>query len=129
MSAVATEKSFRNQLFINGEFVDAKGGKTFPTINPATEEKITDVAAGGSEDVDAAVRAARGQMEPGSEWQKMKPRDRAKVLWRIADMLSARAEEWGLRIGLAMVLTLFVFATWNDLVSLEIFKHFRTLIG
>jgi regulator of sigma E protease len=43
--------------------------------------------------------------------------------------LSARAEEWGLRIGLAMVLTLFVFATWNDLVSLEIFKHFRTLIG
>jgi regulator of sigma E protease len=42
--------------------------------------------------------------------------------------LSARAEEWGLRIGLAMVLTLFVFATWNDLVSLEIFKHFRTLI-
>jgi regulator of sigma E protease len=43
--------------------------------------------------------------------------------------LSARAEEWGLRIGLAMVLTLFVFATWNDLVSLDIFKHFRTLIG
>ena len=36
MSAVATEKSFRNQLFINGEFVDAKGGQTFPTINPAT---------------------------------------------------------------------------------------------
>src|SRR5436309_4819705 len=95
MTAVATEKSFRNQLFINGEFVDAKGGKTFPTINPATEEKITDVAAGGPEDVDAAVRAARAQMEPGSEWQKMKPRDRAKVLWRIADMLSARAEEIG----------------------------------
>src|SRR5437660_8571718 len=95
MTAVATEKSFRNQLFINGEFVDAKGGKTFPTINPATEEKITDVAAGGPEDVDAAVRAARGQMEPGSEWQKMKPRDRAKVLWRIADMLTAKAAEIG----------------------------------
>src|SRR5947208_11243659 len=95
MTAVATEKSFRNQLFINGEFVDAKGGKTFPTINPATEEKITDVAAGGPEDVDAAVRAARAQMEPGSEWQKMKPRDRAKVVWRIADMLSARAADIG----------------------------------
>src|SRR5947208_759666 len=95
MTAVATEKSFRNQLFINGEFVDAKGGKTFPTINPATEEKITDVAAGGPEDVDAAVRAARGQMEPGSEWQKMKPRDRAKILWKIADMVVARADEIG----------------------------------
>src|SRR5207253_9918640 len=84
-----------NQLFINGQFVDAKSGQTFATINPATEEKITDVASAGPDDVDVAVRAARGQMEPGSEWQKMKPRDRAKVLWRIADMLSARAEEIG----------------------------------
>src|SRR5207237_10560334 len=52
-------------------------------------------ASAGPDDVDAAVRAARAQMEPGSEWQKMKPRDRAKVMWRLADMLSARAEEIG----------------------------------
>src|SRR5882757_5779966 len=84
-----------NQLFINGEFVDARSGETFSTTNPATEEKIADVASAGAEDVDAAVRAARSQMEPGSEWQKMKPRDRAKVLWRIADMLSARAADIG----------------------------------
>jgi regulator of sigma E protease len=43
--------------------------------------------------------------------------------------LSRRAEEWGLRIGLAMVLTLFVFATWNDLVSLKVLDFFKTLIG
>jgi aldehyde dehydrogenase (NAD+) len=85
----------QNQLFINGEFVDAQSGQTFPTINPATEETITGVASAGPEDVDAAVRAARAQMEPGSEWQKMKPRDRAKILWRIADMLTAKAEEIG----------------------------------
>jgi aldehyde dehydrogenase (NAD+) len=85
----------QNKLFINGEFVDARSGETFVTSNPATEEKITDVASAGAEDVDAAVRAARAQMEPGSGWQKMKPRDRAKVLWRIADMLSARAAEIG----------------------------------
>src|SRR5437867_9954008 len=85
MTAVTTEKSVRNQLFINGEFVDAKSGKTFPTINPATEEKIADVASAGPEDVDVAVRAARAQMEPASEWQRMKPRDRAKILWRLAD--------------------------------------------
>ena len=95
MTAVSTEKSFRNQLFINGEFVDARSGKTFPTINPATEEKITDVASAGPEDVDVAVRAARTQMEPASEWQKMKPRDRAKILWRLADILTSRAEEIG----------------------------------
>ena len=56
MTAVATEQSVRNQLFINGEFVDARSGKTFPTINPATEEKITEVASAGPEDVEAAVR-------------------------------------------------------------------------
>jgi len=84
--------SIRNQLFINGDFVDARSGQTFPTINPATEEKIADVASAGTEDVDAAVKAARVQMEPGSEWQKMKPRDRGKVLWRIADILSKNAE-------------------------------------
>jgi acyl-CoA reductase-like NAD-dependent aldehyde dehydrogenase len=85
----------QNRLFINGEFVDAKSGDTFATFNPATEEKITDVASAGVDDVDAAVRAARAQMEPGSEWQKMKPRDRGKVLFRIAEMLTAKAEEIG----------------------------------
>jgi len=87
--------ALQNQLFINGEFVDARSGETFVTTNPATEETITKVASAGAEDVDAAVKAARAQMEAGSEWQKMKPRDRAKVLWRLADILTARAAEIG----------------------------------
>src|SRR2546428_7845752 len=91
-----TDAAIQSKLFINGDFVDAQSGATFATINPATEEKIADVASAGVEDVDTAVKAARAQMEPGSQWQKMKPRDRAKVLWRIADMLSSRAEEIGL---------------------------------
>jgi aldehyde dehydrogenase (NAD+) len=90
-----TAAAIQNKLFINGEFVDARSGETFATNNPATEEKITDVASAGPGDVDTAVRAARAQMEPGSDWQKMKPRDRAKILWRIADMLNARAAEIG----------------------------------
>jgi acyl-CoA reductase-like NAD-dependent aldehyde dehydrogenase len=90
-----TDAAIQNKLFINGDFVDAQSGATFATINPATEEKIADVASADVADVDAAVKAARAQMEPGSEWQKMKPRDRAKVMWRLADMLSARAEEIG----------------------------------
>jgi aldehyde dehydrogenase (NAD+) len=95
MTATETETGIPNQLFINGEFVDARSGETFATFNPATEERIANVASAGPDDVDAAVRAARAQMEPGSEWQKMKPRDRAKILWRIADMLTARAAEIG----------------------------------
>jgi len=95
MTATATDPTIQNRLFINGEFVDALSGATFTTTNPATEETICEVASAGPEDVDAAVRAARAQMEPGSEWQKMKPRDRAKVLWRLADLLMARAAEIG----------------------------------
>ena len=95
MTAIASEATIQNKLFINGDFIDARSGETFTTSNPATEEKITDVASAGAEDVDAAVKAARAQMEPGSEWQKMKPRDRAKIMWRLADMLSARADEIG----------------------------------
>src|SRR5438270_7521803 len=87
--------AMQNKLFINGDFVDAHSGETFATLHPATEEKLADVASAGPDDVDAAVHAARSQMEPGSEWQKMKPRDRAKVLWRLADMLGGRAEEIG----------------------------------
>src|SRR5688500_13997375 len=95
MTATATESAIQTRLFINGEFVDARSRETFATTNPATEEKIADVASAGVEDVDAAVKAARAQMEPASEWQKMKPRDRAKVMWRLADMLMARADEIG----------------------------------
>src|SRR5215208_7237702 len=96
MTAIAPDSAtIPSKLFINGEFVDARSGETFGTINPATEEKIADVASAGVEDVDTAVKAARAQMEPGSEWQKMKPRDRAKVMWKIADMLMARAAEIG----------------------------------
>jgi len=84
-----------HQLFINGEFVDAKNGETFSTINPATEEEIAQVASGGVADVDAAVQAARAQMEPGSEWHKMKPRDRAKIMWKLADILTTRVMEIG----------------------------------
>ncbi|HVR43086.1 MAG TPA: aldehyde dehydrogenase family protein [Thermoanaerobaculia bacterium] len=95
MTAEATTTGLQTRLFIGGEFVDAKGGKTFPTINPATEEKLAEVASASPEDVDRAVKAARAQLEPGSEWQKMKPRDRAKILWKLADIMAARAAEIG----------------------------------
>ena len=95
MTAEAQATDLQTRLFINGEFDDAREGKTFETINPATEEKLADVASASPEDVDRAVKAARSQLEPGSEWQKMKPRDRAKILWKIADLLSARAAEIG----------------------------------
>lgn len=94
-TAIEPDTTIQNKLFINGEFIDAQSGETFATTNPATEEKITDIASAGPGDVDAAVVAARSQLEPGAAWQKMKPRDRAKAMWRLADLLNARAAEIG----------------------------------
>lgn len=68
------------QLFINNEFVDALSKKTFPTINPATETKIVDIAEGDKADVDIAVKAAKEAFKRGSEWRKMDASARAKLL-------------------------------------------------
>src|SRR5271167_4422606 len=49
----------RHELFINGKFVAPLSGKHFDTINPATEDKLTEIALGDEADVDRAVAAAR----------------------------------------------------------------------
>lgn len=71
-------------MFINNEFVDAKSGKTFPTINPVNEKKIIDVAAGDKEDVDAAVAAARCAFKRGSAWRSMDPSARGKLIYKVS---------------------------------------------
>ena len=86
--------NLQTDLFINGEFVPAASGKRFATTNPATGEAIGDVAEGGREDLDRAVKAARNAFESGP-WAAMKPRDRGRILRKAADLLLARAEEFG----------------------------------
>src|SRR5579872_5797796 len=81
------------KLFIGGQFVDALSEKTFETQNPATGEVITDIAEAGPEDVELAVRAARKAFEDGSEWRKMSPRDRGRLLWKLSELIRANAEE------------------------------------
>jgi acyl-CoA reductase-like NAD-dependent aldehyde dehydrogenase len=80
------------KLIINGEAVDAQSGRTFETRNPATEEVITQVAEGGSEDIDHAVRAARAAFDSGP-WPRMRPAERARILWRLGDLILEHADE------------------------------------
>jgi aldehyde dehydrogenase (NAD+) len=82
----------QSKLFIDGKWVDAHSGKTFATINPATEEKITDLALADDTDVDAAVSAARKAFESGP-WSKLSATDRGKFLFKIADAIMAHADE------------------------------------
>jgi gamma-glutamyl-gamma-aminobutyraldehyde dehydrogenase len=84
--------TFRTQSFIDGRFVDAAAGETFATENPATGEVIARIQAGGSEDIDRAVAAARRSFEDG-RWSRLAPADRKQVLLRFADVVEAHAEE------------------------------------
>ena len=81
----------RYDLYIDGAFVRPKSGRTFPTVNPATEEVLAEVAEAGAADVDRAVRAARRAHE--QVWSKLRPAERAKYLFRLARMIQERARE------------------------------------
>jgi aldehyde dehydrogenase (NAD+) len=79
-------------LFIDGEFVESAGGVTFKTINPATEEVLSEVSEANDSDVDRAVVAARRAYT--KVWSKMPAKERAKYLYRIARILQERAREF-----------------------------------
>lgn len=78
-------------LFINGEWQKPSGNKYFSTINPATEEKLSEVAEANTTDVDKAVKAARNAYE--KYWKKMPAKERAKYVFRIARMIQEKARE------------------------------------
>jgi aldehyde dehydrogenase (NAD+) len=81
----------RHELFINGEFRPPHRAKYFDSINPATEEKLTEIAQADAQDVDAAVRAARAAYE--SVWSQLPARERGKYLYRIARLIQERSRE------------------------------------
>jgi aldehyde dehydrogenase (NAD+) len=82
----------QTQCFIGGQWVPAQSGKTFDTINPATEEVIAQVAEGDKADVDLAVEAARNAFEHG-EWSKMDARDRGRLMYKLADLIEENIDE------------------------------------
>jgi aldehyde dehydrogenase (NAD+) len=81
----------RYAMFIGGKDVQATGGRTFPTLDPATEEQLTEVARADVKDVDRAVSAAR---RASKAWGALAGRERAKYLFRIARILQERAREF-----------------------------------
>jgi aldehyde dehydrogenase (NAD+) len=78
--------------FINGTFIEPLEGKYFDTVNPATEEKLAEVAVGSQSDVDAAMKSARNAYK--KVWSKMSGRERGRYIFRIARMIQERAREF-----------------------------------
>jgi acyl-CoA reductase-like NAD-dependent aldehyde dehydrogenase len=91
-SAALVDIKSQYGLFINGKFVAPKGGKTFTTINPATEEVLAKIAYAELADVNLAVTAARNAFT--KTWSKMPAAERGKYLYRIARILQERSREF-----------------------------------
>lgn len=92
MPTATTFEVKTQKLFIDGDWKDPSTGESYPTINPATEDAVCQIAKGGVKDVDIAVRAARKAFDEG-EWSKMEARDREKILWKIGELIDEHADE------------------------------------
>jgi phenylacetaldehyde dehydrogenase len=80
----------QRKLLIDGAWVDAASGRTFPIHNPATGGILAQVAEAGREDVNLAVTAARRALN--GPWSKMTPADRSRLLWKLADLVERDAD-------------------------------------
>jgi len=81
------------KMFIDGKWVEAASGKTFPTYNPATGEVLAQVAEGDREDIDRAVKAARKAFESGA-WPEMTASQRGRLIWKLGDLIEEHLEEF-----------------------------------
>lgn len=78
----------RIQHYIGGERVDSVSGEMFDVLEPTTNQAYIQCASGGAEDIDRAVAAAREAFDSGP-WPNMMPRERARILYKIADEVEA----------------------------------------
>lgn len=83
-------KSGPKKLFINGQFVESKSGKTFKSINPATGEFLCEVYEAGPEDLDVAVDAAEKAFH--GRWSQISASERSRMLWKLAELIEENLE-------------------------------------
>ncbi|RMH36386.1 MAG: aldehyde dehydrogenase family protein [Nitrospirae bacterium] len=93
LDAVTQFISRPKKMLIDGKWVEAQSGKTFPTYDPATGEVITQIAEGDKSDIDLAVAAARRAFESGP-WPRLTPSERGKLVWKLADLIEQHLEEF-----------------------------------
>ncbi|MBK8784660.1 MAG: gamma-aminobutyraldehyde dehydrogenase [Anaerolineales bacterium] len=81
------------KLWIDGKWVDSKGGGKISVENPATGKKFAEVVDASAEDVNLAVETAKTAFYDG-RWSRLTPAERSKALWKFADLLEKHAEEF-----------------------------------
>ncbi|MTI02225.1 aldehyde dehydrogenase [Roseibium sp. RKSG952] len=90
--SIAAGLTLPTGAFIDGAYRPAISGETFETVNPATGEKLADIAACGAADIDFAVEKAREAFDEG-RWSKLHPSDRKDVLIRLCKLITRNARE------------------------------------
>lgn len=90
---VASFLATSRKMLINGRWVDAISGKTFPTYDPSTGEVLATIAEGEALDINEAVKAARAAFDRGP-WRKMTASERGRLIWKLADLIERNLEEF-----------------------------------
>jgi phenylacetaldehyde dehydrogenase len=80
-------------MLIDGKWVDAVSGKTFPSYDPSTGKPMAQIAEGDKADVDLAVRSSRKAFDKGA-WRKMSASERGRLIWKLGDLLEKNLEEF-----------------------------------
>jgi acyl-CoA reductase-like NAD-dependent aldehyde dehydrogenase len=80
-----------HKLYIGGQWVEPERRETFETVDPSSGHVLARVASGNAEDVDKAVRAARGTFDSGAWHLRLTPAERSRHIWRLADLIEERA--------------------------------------
>ncbi|MFQ5947100.1 MAG: aldehyde dehydrogenase family protein, partial [Anaerolineae bacterium] len=111
------------QLFIGGKWCESISGENYPTINPATEEEISRVGKGDERDIDLAVRSARQAFDQGP-WPRITASDRAKLLWKLADLIMANLDEMARLESLCTGKTLFDSGKVELPFAAEVFRYY-----
>src|SRR5258707_15258844 len=93
--AEAGRLSFRDKVFIGGQFVSSAAGRTFDNVSPLDGRVLVKIAAGDTEDIDRAVKAARAAFEAGV-WADKAPKARKRVLVKLAELIQKHANELAL---------------------------------
>src|SRR5947209_19432407 len=81
------------KMLIDGKWVDAVSGKTFPTYDPSTGKVMAQIAEGDKADIDLAVRSSRKAFDKGA-WRKMSASERGRLIWKLGDLLEKRQGEF-----------------------------------
>jgi acyl-CoA reductase-like NAD-dependent aldehyde dehydrogenase len=114
------------QLFIGGRWQAAADGRTEEITDPATGRTLTTVASAGAQDVDRAVEAARAAFDGGT-WSTMAPRHRARILFRAADLLRSRADEFARLESLDVGKPLMFTSTVDIPTVIDTFEYYASL--